>query len=59
VGNFVSARIIHQYKTAAGYNWDAIWGITTLVSVGLMVGFVLLFREDGNLRKSARSAGKQ
>ncbi len=35
----------------AGYNWDAIWGITTLVSIGLMLGFALFFREDGNLRK--------
>ncbi len=59
VGNFVSARIIHQYKTVAGYNWDAIWGITTLVSVVLMLGFMLLFREDGNLQKSATSVGKQ
>jgi hypothetical protein len=53
VGNFLCARLIHHYKTAAGYNWNAIWGITTLVSVGLLLGFALLFREDGNLRKSA------
>jgi MFS family permease len=45
VGNFLSARVIHHYKTAAGYNWDAIWGITTLISVGLMLGFVLLFKD--------------
>jgi nucleoside transporter len=53
VSNFLCARLIHHYKTASGYNWDAIWGITTLVSVGLLLGFALLFREDGNLRKSA------
>jgi len=46
VVNFLCAKLIHHYKTAAGYNWDAIWGITTLVSVGLMLGFVLLFREE-------------
>jgi len=46
VGNFLCARLIHHYKTAAGYNWDAIWGITTLVSVGLMLGFVLLFKDE-------------
>lgn len=45
-GNFLCARLIHHYKTAAGYNWDAIWGITTLVSIGLLLGFMLLFRED-------------
>jgi nucleoside transporter len=47
VANFINAKIIDIYKTDTGYNWDAIWGITTLVSVGLMLGFTLLFREDG------------
>jgi nucleoside transporter len=58
VGNFLCARLIHHYKTAAGYNWDAIWGITTLVSVVLMLGFILLFREDKNQPKSVPSAAK-
>jgi nucleoside transporter len=52
VGNFLSARLIHHYKTAAGYDWDAVWGITTLVSVGLMLGFLLLFREDVKLDRN-------
>ena len=46
VGNFLSAKLIDHYSTEAGYNWDAIWGITALVSVGLLLGFMLLFRED-------------
>src|SRR5690554_984273 len=46
VGNFLSARLIHHYKTTAGYNWDAIWGITTFASVGLLLGFMFLFREE-------------
>ena len=46
VANFINAKIIDIYKTETGYNWDAIWGITTLMSVGLMLGFILLFRED-------------
>jgi nucleoside transporter len=55
VGNFLCARLIHHFKTAAGYNWDAIWGITTLVSVELLLGFALLFRGDGNLRNVYKS----
>lgn len=46
VGNFLCARLIDHYLTETGYNWDAIWGITTLFSVGLLLGFLLLFRED-------------
>ncbi len=51
VGNFLCARLIDHYKTEAGYKWDAIWGITTLVSVGLMLGFMLLFKEKKRTSK--------
>jgi nucleoside transporter len=46
VGNMICGRIIHHYKSVEGYNWDAIWGITTLSSVALLVLFMLLFKED-------------
>ena len=46
VGNLICGHIIGHYKTAAGYNWDAIWGITTLMSVVLLVFFILLFRDE-------------
>ncbi len=45
VGNFLSAKLIDYYKTASGYNWDAIWGITTLASVVLLAGFSILFKK--------------
>lgn len=46
LGNFLCAKLIAYYKTDVGYNWDAIWGITTLASVVLLIGFILFFRED-------------
>jgi len=46
VGNFVCAKLPHCYATEAGCNWDSIWRITTLISVGLLLGFMLLFRES-------------
>lgn len=52
VGIFLCARLIDYYKTAAGYNWDAIWAMTTIVSVGLMLGFLLFFRENGKVQRS-------
>jgi nucleoside transporter len=45
-GNMVSGRIIHLYKSQVGYNWDAIWGITTLMSMALLVFFMLLFKTE-------------
>jgi nucleoside transporter len=44
VGNFICAKLIDYYKSEAGYNWDAIWGFTTLFSVLLLILFVAYFR---------------
>jgi nucleoside transporter len=44
-GNLICGQIIHHYKSAAGYNWDAIWGITTLLSSALLLLFILLFKD--------------
>lgn len=46
VGNFISSEIIRHYTTETGYNWDAIWGITTLSSIALLVLFMLLFKNN-------------
>jgi nucleoside transporter len=46
VGNFICAKLIDHYKTEAGYNWDAIWAITTLISVGLLLAFMILFKHE-------------
>jgi nucleoside transporter len=44
VGTFICSEIIHYYKNAAGYNWNAIWGITTIFSALLLLSFILLFQ---------------
>jgi nucleoside transporter len=46
VGNMICGRIIDHYKSVEGYNWDAIWGITTLSSVVLLLSFILLFKNE-------------
>jgi len=43
VGNFISSEIINHYKSELGYNWNAIWGITTIMSIVLLLLFILLF----------------
>ena len=43
-GNMISGAIIHNYQTDTGYNWNAIWGITTLISIVLLLLFVVLFK---------------
>ncbi|MCG6187351.1 MFS transporter [Maribellus maritimus] len=48
VGNLICSRIIEHYKTAADYNWDAIWGIISIMSVVLLVGFIIFFKNKKN-----------
>lgn len=45
VGNFICGKIIHEFKSPDGSNWNAIWGITTIISLGLMLLFILFFKD--------------
>lgn len=55
VGNFISGEIISRYTNEAGYNWNAIWGITTLSSIAVLILFILLFKNND---KALQKAGK-
>ncbi len=46
VGNFICAQLIDHFKTDAGYNWNTIWGITTLMSITILVLFIVLFKNN-------------
>lgn len=58
VGNFICARLIETFRMDDGYNWNAIWGITTIASLILLTGFWILFKEKTILseRKIANPA---
>ena len=50
VGNLIDGGIISLFKDSTGginvYDWDSIWGLTTLFSVILLIAFALLFKEE-------------
>ena len=50
VGNLVDGGIISIFKNSSGginiYDWDSIWGFTTLFSVLLLLAFALFFKDD-------------
>lgn len=46
LGNFICSEIIENYKNAEGYDWNTIWGIVTLFSIGLLILFVVFFRNE-------------
>ena len=49
-GNFINGWIIRMYSVSkpAGleYQWESIWGITTIMSVLVLTAFVLLFKNE-------------
>lgn len=53
VGNFISSEVISYYTSEAGYNWNAIWGITTLSSIVLLILFMLLFKNSDKALQKA------
>jgi nucleoside transporter len=50
IGNLIDGGIISLFKDSTGginvYDWDSIWGLTTLFSVILLITFALLFKEE-------------
>jgi len=45
-GNMISGAIIHNFSNNGSYNWDAIWGITTLISIVLLILFIGFFKNN-------------
>ena len=49
-GNLIDGGIIGLFKESSGgvniYDWDSIWGITTVFSVLILIVFAVFFRED-------------
>lgn len=49
-GNMIGGELIRVFHENSNgvrtYDWDSIWGITSLMSVGLLVAFITLFKED-------------
>ena len=54
VGNFFNGKLISHYMTETivdgvaqkVYNWNAIWAITTVISIVLLAAFCLIFHND-------------
>ena len=46
IGNFISRQIIEMNSSSGVYNWNSIWGITTVLSIVLSVLMMLFFRKE-------------
>jgi len=49
VGNLIDGKIISLFTDNSGsvrvYDWDSIWGLTSIFSIALLVAFIILFRD--------------
>jgi nucleoside transporter len=50
VGNMIDGKIISLFTKVSGnvrlYDWDSIWGLTSIFSIALLIAFIILFRDE-------------
>ncbi len=51
VGNFISRQIIEINSHSGVYNWNSIWGITTIMSIVLAVLMMIFFRKEKEIAR--------
>ncbi len=45
IGTWFSGFVVDNYKTTAGHNWTKIWYVPAYIAMGVLVYFILFFRE--------------
>jgi nucleoside transporter len=51
IGTWFSGFVVDSYKTPEGHNWTGIWYVPAYIALGVLIYFILFFRE----KKSATS----
>ena len=50
IGTQISGRVVDNYAVAEGHNWKGIWFIPAYIALGVLVYFILFFREKRQIR---------
>ncbi len=50
IGTQISGRVVDNYALAEGHNWKGIWFIPAYIALGVLVYFLLFFREKRQIR---------
>jgi nucleoside transporter len=51
IGTYFSGFVVDNYKTATGHDWTKIWFVPAYIALGVVIYFILFFRE----KRSAES----
>lgn len=50
IGTWVSGFVVDSYKTPAGHDWLRIWLVPAYIAVGVLLYFILFFREKREIK---------
>jgi MFS family permease len=57
VGAFAAGRVVDMFRLADGtHDWRGLWMVPAIMSVVLMIGFILLFRDRSEAAQRVRTA---
>ena len=52
IGTWFSGIIVDKYKLAAGHDWNRIWFVPAYIAVGVLIYFILFFREKRQIKQA-------
>ena len=53
IGTRFSGYIVDNYRTANGHNWNSIWFVPAYIALGVLIYFIIFFREKKQLQPAA------
>jgi len=53
IGTWFSGIIVDKYKLAEGHNWNGIWLVPAYIAIGVLIYFILFFREKRQIQQAS------
>ncbi|MBS1610305.1 MAG: nucleoside permease [Bacteroidetes bacterium] len=53
IGTWFSGVIVDKYKLAEGHDWKSIWMVPAYIAIGVLIYFILFFREKRQIQQAA------
>ena len=50
IGTQISGRVVDNYASAEGHNWKGIWFVPAYIAFGVLIYFILFFREKRQIQ---------
>ena len=50
IGTQISGRVVDNYALPEGHNWKGIWFVPAYIALGVLIYFILFFREKRQIR---------